>query len=72
MLSKTEKRGEEKDLETHGRAWFRNNTSATEHESCQFSFISALEKKKKKKKFSTKGAFWEQVTSLCLKWKKGH
>lgn len=68
MLSKTEKRGEEKDLETHGRSWFRNNTSATEYELCLFFFISAQEKKN----VSTKGAFWEQDTSLCLKWKKGH
>lgn len=45
MLTKTEKRGEEKDLETHGRAWFRNSTSATEYEMCQFFFISALGKK---------------------------
>lgn len=45
MLSKTEKRRGEKDLETHARAWFRNNTSASEYEICQFFFISALEKK---------------------------
>lgn len=43
MLSKTEKRVEEKDLETHRRAWFGSST--TEYEIYQFFFSSALKKK---------------------------
>lgn len=43
MLSKTEKRGEEKDLETHRRARFRNTT--TEYEIYQFFLSSALKEK---------------------------
>lgn len=69
MLSKTEKerRRREKDLETHGRAWFRKNT--TEYEMCQFFLSSTL---KEKNIISIKGVFWEQVTSLCLEQQKGH
>lgn len=43
MLSKTEKRVEEKDLETHRRVWFGSST--TEYEMYQFFFSSALKKK---------------------------
>lgn len=48
MLSKTEKRGEEKDLETRGRAWFRNNTiHQWQNVSCVSSFLFLHCKKKK-------------------------
>lgn len=67
MLSKTEKRGEEKDFETHGRAWFRNNISATEYKMCQgFLFLHW-----KKKLSAQKGLSGNKLPHPAWNGKKG-
>lgn len=69
MLSKTEKREEEKRILKLMEGLGLETIYQPQNIRCVRVFLFLHWKKKI---ISTKGAFWEQVTSPCLKWKKGY